>query len=156
MENVPDNDPFAFEWARLYGDVKFGDSSVFLDVEDIYHETKKGKGYILCGKATIVGTTSGTVTDYAFVLQTDDGGFFPKAKIYPGIRIFKSIVPHYNGKGYIAVGENSGLPDVSSSAAYVSIKRNTLDVKCKLNLEAFNNSNKLERADVRTNEKGNE
>jgi hypothetical protein len=100
--NTPDDDPFKFEWARIYGR-----KDILLDVEDVVHETIGGSGYILCGKVKV-----GNEPWRAFLLRTDNDGKINASippRIYNSAYSFKSVVPMHKGNGYIAVGQTSSL-----------------------------------------------
>jgi hypothetical protein len=127
--NTPDTAPFAFQWAKAYGR-----SDILLDVEDVVHETKGGRGYILAGK--VKGLGFGSDQWRAFLLRTDDDGEITAGpKFYQNTYSFKSVVPTHEGKGYIAVGQSSEFrvdnPDTNAGrgAVYVSVNKN-LDVRC--------------------------
>jgi hypothetical protein len=123
--NAPDDDPFKFEWANIYGR-----KDILLDVEDVVHETIRGSGYILCGKVKV-----GDEPWRAFLLRTDNDGKINVSvppRLYDSTYSFKSVVPMHKGNGYIAVGQTSSLDLTTKkgrSALYVVVDKN-LVVQC--------------------------
>jgi len=120
--------PFQIEWAFQY----FAGFGVSLDVEDVYYEDNvKDEGYVLCGKYTQEGESSG------FLLRVDPQGTPITARVYNEISVFTSIVPWQNNKGYVAVGQFKEGKDNVKDAAFVSIKKKNLKVACALDMKGF-------------------
>jgi len=126
--NFPGGTPFQIEWAFQY----LAGFGVSLEVEDVYYEDNvKDEGYVLCGKYTQEGESSG------FVLRVDPQGTPITAKVYNEISVFTSIVPWQNNKGYVAVGQFKEGEDNVKDAAFVSIKKKNLKVGCAIDMKGF-------------------
>lgn len=116
---------FEFEWAKEY----VGENGVDVIVEDVYYDTSAAQpSYILCGR----------VDNSGFLLRTNADGEVLRARIYPEIYTFNSVVPKNGGEtGYIAVGETQALENGDREtrfAAYVSVKRGSLVPQCALRM----------------------